>query len=129
MTTLTPDEMKDLREKAEERTQIRDEAEASLDEGLVNIDGFRVYNLLNDFDRLLSSHDHWQTRAETAEREAERMRLALEPFAAMADAYDPVEEDEEYMAAWDKRPTLGELRAARAALAHPAPERRNEEEG
>ena len=43
---------------------------------------------------------------------------ALEPFARMAAAYDPDEGDDEDCAwAFNARPTIGQLRKARAALA------------
>ena len=44
-----------------------------------------------------------------------RLREALTPFAAMADAYDPPEDDDHEIV-WDRKPTLGQLRAARAAV-------------
>lgn len=47
--------------------------------------------------------------------EIERLRAALRPFAAMAAAYDPVDGDDGQWA-FAARPTIGQLRAARAAL-------------
>ena len=44
---------------------------------------------------------------------------ALEPFARMAAAYDPDEGDDDHEAwAFNARPTIGQLRKARAASGH-----------
>jgi hypothetical protein len=53
----------------------------------------------------------------SANAEIARLREALEPFAALADRYDPPEGDDTH-AAWDQTalPTLGDFRRARAAL-------------
>lgn len=50
------------------------------------------------------------------DRQIETLTQALEPFAAMASCYDPPEGDDHELA-WDRRPTIGQLRAARAVLA------------
>ena len=44
-----------------------------------------------------------------------RLRKVLAPFGALADAYDPPEDDNDDIT-WHRKPTLGQLRAARAAL-------------
>jgi len=44
----------------------------------------------------------------------ERLRAALEPFAKVADRYDP-DEGDDLQVAWDWSPTIGMLRRARAA--------------
>ena len=54
-------------------------------------------------------------QAAFAEREA-RLVGALEPFAAMAAAYDPDEGDDPQWA-YASRPTIGQVRNARATLA------------
>ena len=54
-------------------------------------------------------------QAAFAEREA-RLVGALEPFAAMAAAYDPDEGDDPQWA-YASRPTIGQVREARATLA------------
>jgi hypothetical protein len=57
-------------------------------------------------------------RAEKAEAERDKLKAALEPLAALAEAYDPVDEDDDDIL-WDRSqmPTVGMIRAARAALA------------
>lgn len=55
-------------------------------------------------------------RAEAAEARCATLTAALEPFAALAECYDPPEDDDHEIV-WDRKPTLGQLRAARAALA------------
>jgi hypothetical protein len=57
-----------------------------------------------------------ETKILTAERD--RLRGALSPFAALADRYDPPQNDD-WERCWDAdaRPTLGQLRAARNAIA------------
>jgi hypothetical protein len=59
-----------------------------------------------------------KARALAAEAERDRMKAALEPLAALAGAYDPVDEDDDDIL-WDRSqmPTVGMIRAARAALA------------
>jgi hypothetical protein len=59
-----------------------------------------------------------KARAIAAEAERDRMKAALEPLAALAGAYDPVDEDDDDIL-WDRSqmPTVGMIRAARAALA------------
>ena len=54
-----------------------------------------------------------EVAALTAERD--RLRGALEPFAAMAAAYDP-DDGDDGLWAYDARPTIGHLRKARQAL-------------
>ncbi len=62
--------------------------------------------------------DYPAAAARIAELEAERDRLkaALKPFADEADKYEP-DEDDDGMEAWASGFTVGDLRAARAALA------------
>ncbi len=63
-----------------------------------------------------------QVKMECAERDAtiKRMDEALKPFAELADRYDPPEGDDDDMA-WEATacPTVGQLRAARAARKEP----------
>ena len=49
------------------------------------------------------------------EARIKRLEEALKLFAEMADAYDLIEDDDDEKA-WDKRPTIRDLRRARAAL-------------
>lgn len=57
-----------------------------------------------------------EKRAEASEASAAALRTALEPFAKMADSYDPPEGDDD-LPIWDTHDlTIGHLRAARAAL-------------
>lgn len=58
---------------------------------------------------------HQQTIQQQA-AQIETLTQALEPFAVMASCYDPPEGDDHELA-WDRRPTIGQLRAARAAWA------------
>ena len=53
--------------------------------------------------------------------EVKRLRTALEPFSALAKYYDPEEEDENDQLVWYEagKPTIGDLRRARAALKEP----------
>ncbi len=60
-------------------------------------------------------HNAWRKRADEAEAERDRLKAALQPFGELAYAYDPPEDDDHEMA-WDRKPSLGQLRAARAAL-------------
>ena len=64
---------------------------------------------------MANSEDVDALRAEIA-----RLREALEPFAAEAEAYDPPEGDDYYIA-WGADFPIGALRRARAAL-HPTSE-------
>lgn len=59
-----------------------------------------------------------QARAEIAESEVKRLRELLKPFADLAPAYDPTEDDDD-VRCWhaESTPTLGDLRRARTALA------------
>jgi len=61
--------------------------------------------------------DSTKARALAAEAGRDRMKVALEPLAALAGAYDPVDEDDDDIL-WDRSqmPTVCMIRAARAAL-------------
>lgn len=49
-------------------------------------------------------------------QERDRLREALEPFASLADCYDPDEGDSDQLAWGNNATTIGHLRRARAAL-------------
>ena len=54
-----------------------------------------------------------------AQKRIAALEEALEPFARMAAAYDPDEGDDDHEAwAFNARPTIGQLRKARAASGH-----------
>lgn len=61
---------------------------------------------------------HEKARAEAAEASVKRLRELLKPFADLAPAYDPTEDDDD-VRCWhaESTPTLGDLRRARTALA------------
>lgn len=60
-----------------------------------------------------------QLRVHGAEASVQRLTAALQPFANMASRYDPPDDDDD-LRAWDVDPTIGHLRAARAAIAEGA---------
>lgn len=70
----------------------------------------------------LPAETHYACREIAAERDQLRARVAeleavLQPFAAVAEGYDPPENDD-HLHIWcdEDKPTLGQLRRARAAL-------------
>ena len=61
--------------------------------------------------------DHVKSLMKSKDEEIERLREALRPFADRAAAYDPPENDDAESDWWNvNRPTIGDLRKARAAL-------------
>lgn len=68
-----------------------------------------------------SPHTQCEAELDALRVENTRLRKALAPFGALADAYDPPEDDNDDIT-WHRKPTLGQLRAARAALLPPQAE-------
>ncbi len=117
MIPLTPDEMKDLREKAEAVLQAN-----GLDAFVLALRSYQSALDATMALRLLSSHDHWQTRAVTAERALSEAREVIGASGNALRSYqfgnastELAQEIADYCDGW--------------LNVHPAPERRNEEEG
>lgn len=77
----------------------------------------RIAALNAQIDTLAAELAALRSQVSALTEERDRLRVALAPFASLAQAYDPPEgDDDQYFWVVELSPTLGDLRRARAAL-------------